>query len=240
MAKKVEYVLAKSCSSTAAIMNGSNFLPITKESETEAILPRDAFLMAPRHLLGDSQEPGQILGYQQMTVYILITSVIGGVEKVLLYRRAPKGGESRLKGKLSIGIGGHVSEPDIAFDQTEEGEFDEFKKELCPMSSLLSACWREFIEEIRVKTPGMFGPVATNLTNSLIPIGIIADETTDVERCHVGFVYKATIDESLVSELEANDEGIDLIGFVSKDEIKNQDGQIEVWSQILLDKYLQW
>lgn len=239
MAKKVEYVLAKSRSSTMTIMNGDNFLPITQESETEAILPRDAFLVAPRHLLGDSQDPGQILGYQQMAVYILVTSVIGGVEKVLLYRRAPKGDEDRLKGKLSIGIGGHVSEHDIYFEAQEEDENYEFNNELCPMSSLLRTCWREFVEEIKTKT-GTFGALAGCLTENLIPVGIIADETTDVEKCHVGFVYKVTMDERLAGELEANDEGIDLIGFVSKDEIKNQEGQIEVWSQILLDKYLQW
>jgi predicted NUDIX family phosphoesterase len=85
-------------------------------------------------------------------------------DKFLLIRRTKQQAEKRLHDKCSLGIGGHIN----ATDQTE--------------TDLLEAGMRrELNEEIQVKQE-----------KSCQLIGIINDDTTEVDQVHLGLVYLLT------------------------------------------------
>jgi predicted NUDIX family phosphoesterase len=93
--------------------------------------------------------------------------VVRGGE-VLRTRRLAKGGERRLHGKLSIGIGGHINPedaPDAAADLLANG------------------LRREIEEELVVR--GGF---------AVRPLGLLNDDTTEVGAVHVGLVHAVEIE----------------------------------------------
>jgi len=67
--------------------------------------------------------------YRQLVSYV----VVRHGDQVLTYRRTPKGGESRLHGRVSVGVGGHWNVGDVF---STDGAFD-----------------RELAEEIGTSTP---------------------------------------------------------------------------------------
>ena len=83
-------------------------------------------------------------------------------DRLLVTRRLAQGGESRLHGRRSIGIGGHINPTDGA----TAGE--RFQRGL----------EREVEEEVRL-APGW----------SPVPLGWINDDTTEVGAVHVGLVF---------------------------------------------------
>lgn len=88
------------------------------------------------------------------------------------------GGDPRLDGKLSLGVGGHVNPID--------GQ---------PGDALAAALRREWDEELDAD----FEP-------DFEPLGFIADDSTAISRVHVGFLYRVeapgsvTIRETTVQE----------------------------------------
>ena len=92
---------------------------------------------------------------KQVIPYTVVVSGDGGV---FLTKRLPQGGESRLVGKLSIGIGGHINPVDHG-DIIAEGTA------------------RELEEELELGGDGR-----------LEPVGIINDDSNPVGAVHVGLV----------------------------------------------------
>lgn len=80
--------------------------------------------------------------------------------KIFVMQRRQEASEQRLANKLSIGIGGHIREDDI------QG------------TDLASWAEREFHEEVAFSGQIM-----------IEPIGIINDDSNDVGKVHIGFVY---------------------------------------------------
>ena len=110
----------------------------------------------------ERRQAEQDSSFKQVIPYTL---VLHG-EQVLLLRRLAKGGEARLHGKLSIGVGGHINPVDGG---PAEG------------SDLLDAgCRRELEEEIEIRSP-----------YALQPVGIINDDASDVGSVHFGLVNLA-------------------------------------------------
>jgi len=119
----------------------------------------------------------------------------------LMQRRAGSS-ESRLASKFSLGIGGHLREEDL------KG------------ASLFDWAQREFHEEISY---------SGNL--DIVPLGILNDESNDVGKVHIGFVFllKGDSDQiNIKSELQNGE-------LRSLQECKAFYAGMETWTQLVFD-----
>lgn len=140
---------------------------------------------------------------------IIPYSVIMAGGKVFKYRRGVKGGESRLFGLISIGVGGHMS----SGDADRGGEvYDQ-------------AFARELSEEVE-----MAGLVSNDVR------GLINDDSNPVGRVHLGVVHLLKVDQPLVRSRE--DELVD-DGFMSADELISRPAELETWARICLENWHQ-
>lgn len=110
---------------------------------------------------GDMEEDPS---YKQLISYIIVQNE---KNETLTYTRLSGGGERRLHGQISIGIGGHMNPDD----------------ELTEYALLEANAKRELEEELGVNA---------NLTL----IGFVNDDTNAVGEVHFGVVYLAKINES--------------------------------------------
>jgi predicted NUDIX family phosphoesterase len=132
------------------------YLPAEEHDYETAIL--NSHTLKPR---GDVEENP---AYKQPICYCAIIN--STTSRLFVYQRAPAASdyaEARLRGKWSIGIGGHVDEADCRYD-----------------NPLLASMAREVSEELRWK--GVFAPRL---------IGYINDESDLVGRVHFGLLYLA-------------------------------------------------
>ncbi len=107
--------------------------------------------------------------YRQPIPYAVL--VYGG--KVWRMQRKPKGGEKRLVGRQSIGVGGHVNPEDLCREP------------------ITWALYRELFEEAGVRA------------KKVRRLGLILTDATPVERVHVGVLYLVEPDkEPAVREAE--------------------------------------
>lgn len=143
--------------------------------------------------------------WRQIIPYVVVVCPNG----VLSYRRASAGGEARLHGLRSIGIGGHVNPSDL-----EDGLG---ALRAAPIETLARAAARETREETR-------GVDDTPLTW----IGFIREDTSAVARVHFGVVYAA----NTADEAELSDEGkmIDA-EYASWSELSARLAEFEGWSR---------
>ena len=124
------------------------------------------------------------------------------------------GGEARLHGKRSIGVGGHIN----PCDQEASG-----------VDGLLAAaCTREIDEEIILPA----GP------QQLEPLGLLNDDTTEVGAVHVGVVYRLVLTPAQADQLRIR-ETESLAGeFLPYSELvslaEQDDSPFESWSTLLL------
>lgn len=101
--------------------------------------------------------------FKQLIPYVL---VLCG-DKILRYRRGKGGGESRLHGLYSVGIGGHISEEDNGLFSSDRGYIDGMRREL--------------FEEIAI----------TDVKDAAV--ALINDDSTDVGYVHFGVVHVVTV-----------------------------------------------
>lgn len=132
------------------------FLPtagIGKENCNEVvdiIMAQHEFLPRPEA----EQDPT----HKQIIPYVVLTRG----DEVFVTRRLKKGGEARLHGLLSMGIGGHIN-------PEEDGDGSDV---------LYRGMKRELEEEVRIENMG-----------KLIPRGLINDDTNEVGKVHLGLFY---------------------------------------------------
>ncbi len=129
-----------------------------------------------------------------------------------LMQRKSDASESRLRNKLTLGIGGHIREEDMS----SFAEASENKQE----NSLFAWATREFHEEVNY---------AGNL--KVLPLGIINDDSDDVGKVHIGFAFLLRGDSSDISIKSELKSGI----LVSLDECIAQKECMESWSQFVLE-----
>lgn len=128
-------------------------------------------------------------GLKQIIVYAVL--VDGGQGRVCVYRRN-KGGEARLDGKASVGLGGHVNRTPAAYRRPpmEPGQFRWIPQHVGGPTSLFEdveySLRKELHEEARVdvKMPWL--------------IGLVNDDTTRVGSVHLGLVYLCEVLPSYV------------------------------------------
>lgn len=120
-------------------------------------------IFAPREQVEEDER------YRQPIPYAVL--VYGG--KVWRMERKPKGGEKRLVGRQSIGVGGHVNPEDLCREP------------------ITWALYRELFEEAGVRA------------KRVRRLGLILTDATPVERVHVGVLYLVEPDkEPAVREAE--------------------------------------
>lgn len=123
-------------------------------------------------------------------------------ERIFVMQRTAQSSESRLQNKYTIGIGGHIRQEDIK------------------CNDLFTWANREFHEE-----------VAYDDTLTIETLGVLNDDSNDVGRVHMGFVFllHGMSDAiSIKSELKSG-------SFMTLDECVGMLGQFESWSQIVLE-----
>ena len=149
---------------------------------------------------GDMEEDPS---YKQLIGYVLLKDT--NTNEVLVYKRLAGGGEARLHGKASVGIGGHMNEV--------EG------KTIFEMLKINAA--RELNEEVGVSEE--------EALNNLHFIGLINDDKTEVGQVHVGVVYECKVDKSKV---EVKEDDTLVIKWMTADEAKAEENY-ETWSEFL-------
>ena len=126
---------------------------------------------------------------------------------LFLMRRLGKGGEARLHGKLSVGVGGHINPVDGAEDPLQAG------------------LEREVEEEVAVE--GRW---------EAAPVGILNDDATAVGAVHFGLVYRVrTAGEVRVRETDALEGSFTPRAEVLS-LLASERARFETWSALLLDR----
>ncbi|HSC25614.1 MAG TPA: hypothetical protein VLB80_05375 [Candidatus Babeliales bacterium] len=136
--------------------------------------------------------------YKQIIPYLIFTYN----NHFFLMQRKSNASETRLRNRLTLGIGGHIRQEDMQ------------------ENSLFAWATREFHEEVSY---------TGNLT--VKPLGIINDDSNDVGKVHIGFVFLLTGDSPAIaikSELKSG-------ALLSLSECISQRENMESWSQFVID-----
>lgn len=166
-------------------------------SDVDKYLPRifEATSFKPR------PEAEEDPNFKQLIPYCIIK--FGG--DVYNYQRSKKQGETRLHGKWSLGIGGHVSRED-------ENEIFTYRNGML----------RELTEEINLEEKRFDEKC----------IGIINDDSNAVGRVHLGIVHVIELNE--FSNLEA-EESMANANWDKLSNLEVRIEEFENWSQIILE-----
>lgn len=146
----MEYVLSVKTELLEPYLTKNGLITGSERVITQLVLEHHEFLPRPQA----EEDPS----YRQVIPYIVICR--GG--EVFATRRLNKGGESRLHGLISLGVGGHI-------DRAEDGDGDDV---------LMRGLIRELREEVDMDDVG-----------TLEFRGIINDASNDVGSVHLGFFY---------------------------------------------------
>lgn len=147
--------------------------------------------------------------YRQLLPYVIVKKG----DTYFNYRRAVSGGEVRLHGNMSMGIGGHVDAEDIELNN--EGAVDVVKTIKRSMS-------REIYEEIGV-----------DLDGELSVIGVIRAFDNDVDLHH--FAVVCLLD---ITGYEGDFEFEETLGepsFNTLEEIRANPAEKETWTRLVLE-----
>ena len=149
---------------------------------------------------GDMEEDPS---FKQLIGYVLLKDI--NTNEVLVYKRLVGGGEARLHGKASVGIGGHMNEIE--------------EKTIFEMLKINAA--RELNEEVGVSEE--------EALNNLHFIGLINDDETEVGQVHIGVVYECKVDKQNV---EVKEDDTLVIKWMTGLEAKEEENY-ETWSEFL-------
>ena len=158
---------------------------------------------------------------QQIPYWIIIKW-----DKIFVYKRWGKNSnawESRLHNKVSIWVWGHIEWNDV-YDIIIRKDKNKENIDLTLVGLL-----REMEEEINLKSDNI---------KDIKAIGIINDNSNEVWKVHLWFVYFVEVDDDFVPKMEdwelANWE------FMNKDELRNlldnPDYEVENWSKLIIEK----
>jgi len=170
--------------------------------EVERFLP---LISTPKNLVYRNRAEAELdRRYKQVIPYVIITSK----DRVLQYRRGTGGEETRLHGKFSIGIGGHISDEDHGlFSQGTLGYFDGMRREL-----------KEEVEIEAADAPA---------------VAVLNDDSTDVGYVHFGIVHIVQVPNEAVA---GHRKGIVAPEFISIQEAVRKSSQYESWSSLCLQQ----
>lgn len=131
-------------------------------------------------------------------------------ERIFLFRRLRRGGERRLRGLYSIGVGGHIARGDMeAGDVPHAGDL------------LHAGLLRELREELIVS-----GDL------NVRPVGVLNDEENPVGQVHFGLVY---VVETEHPEVRVREAGRLRGHLATAAEVQEAHPRMETWSRLILD-----
>jgi predicted NUDIX family phosphoesterase len=139
--------------------------------------------------------------FVQLIAYAILRHSDGSV---WAYQRT--GGDQRLRGRKSVGVGGHVDEADAQADI---------------VSSARTALLRELNEELQMPPP----------TIPKYPIGWINEQASAVGRVHIGLVWDIPWPDDVRPPQPAAGEALAGIGFLPVNAISEMQG-FELWSEL--------
>ncbi|MEQ6102445.1 NUDIX domain-containing protein [Staphylococcus saccharolyticus] len=149
---------------------------------------------------GDMEEDPS---FKQLISYCLLENEKG---EILVYERLSGGGEERLHGQSSVGVGGHMNNV-VGADSINE--------------VLRVNAQRELEEEV-----GLCQEDSQNMEY----LGFINDDTNEVGKVHMGIVFKITVHSN---DVEAKETDTLKIRWVEKCSIESYD-DFETWSALIL------
>ena len=177
-------------------VSGFHALP---EQEINAVLVRAGLWLGPRAELESDES------FRQLIPYIVLVRR----SEVVCYRRASSGGERRLHGLLSIGLGGHIDFGDVKIESQGIRLED----------TLLAAAEREIAEEV--------GPVSVVERRW---VGLLVDDDTPVGRVHLGVVGIWVVADAVV---RAAEDALREVRHVSIEALHSTGSELETWSAML-------
>jgi len=123
--------------------------------------------------------------------------------KYFIMQRQAKASEQRLQSKFSLGIGGHIRQEDLQED-----------------TSIFDWARREFHEEVEFKG-----------SLEIEPLGILNDDSNEVGKVHIGFVFILHGDSAEISVKSELKSGL----LVTREECLEYVSRMETWSQIVFE-----
>lgn len=141
--------------------------------------------------------------FKQLISYCLLENEKG---EILVYERLSGGGEERLHGQSSIGVGGHMNDVKGAESINEV---------------LRVNAQRELEEEVGL---------SDSKSQNLAYIGFINDDTNEVGEVHLGVVFKINVNSN---DVESKETDTLRIKWVDQSKIDNYD-EFESWSALIL------
>lgn len=181
----------------------TSFLPMAEEQVWETLYEAGMWL-GPRPQLEELPTFRQIIPY--------VALKLG--DRVVKYTRTPAGGESRLYGRVSIGLGGHIDVSDVVIS----GDNVDLLK------TLEGAAKREVDEELS-------GVAAVHRRWA----GLLVDSDNPVGRVHIGVV---AVWELALQPHGAAEDAIGDIGLATLEELQADEGRLETWSALLVRHWL--
>ncbi len=148
--------------------------------------------------------------FLQAVVYLLLFNTAG---QVWCYQRV--GGDARLDGRCSCGVGGHVDQQDAQDAQDASVPFD-------AKATLHQTLLRELGEELRMANPADLHDVRLR--------GLIYEGLSAVGRVHLGVLYTALWCGANDPEPQPN-EKLASLGFIDLADIGDQP-RFELWSRL--------
>jgi predicted NUDIX family phosphoesterase len=146
--------------------------------------------------------------FKQLIPYIIFRHTDqDGQQTLFRYRRGSGNGEARLRSKLSIGIGGHISTEDSAAN----GNSDPYA----------AGMRRELEEEVIIET-----------TYTERCVGMINDDETEVGKVHLGVVHIFDVESKDVAPRETE---IADAEFVTIEQLRSETDNMESWSRICFE-----
>lgn len=141
--------------------------------------------------------------FKQLISYCLLENEKG---EILVYERLSGGGEERLHGQSSIGVGGHMN------DVTGADSINEV---------LRVNAQRELEEEVGL---------SNNKSQNMEYLGFINDDDNDVGKVHMGVVFKITVQSN---DVEAKETDTLKIKWIEQGDIHSYE-EFETWSALIL------
>lgn len=196
-----------------------------KANEVEAI-PIGATLLVdgplmdiPKAWAGPRDQLETDESFLQIIPYVLIKRG----DEFLAYVRTAKGGEDRLHGKVSIGVGGHIDAEDFLLGEDGSIDIDRTAR---------NGAQRELIEELDLHA----------LQSYFEWVGFLKWKATPVDRVHLGFVFLLDLDKhypdervGLESFKAAAEDALGELRMMTVKELRETDLELETWTRLALD-----
>ena len=189
-------------------LGGPGFTPGDKLAEFAQILDSDGATFSPRHRVEDDPDLIQPIPY----------TIIRVGDSVFTYRRGEAGGEKRLEGSRSLGVGGHIEIRD------EQGPF--------MLSIVEHATRREILEEVGVE----YSTGDAGKGKCALPfLGLLRDDSNPVGRVHMGLVQILDLPDTAV---DAVCKSLTDARFVPIADLAADKDDYENWSRLVIEHAL--